>query len=993
MGEIAKKYLNSSNKLVDEVVGYLKGCLRDEDHENFFDHLMVVVPTAEGGRNLRLALAKEFPDRAILPPCVVQPSHLLKPADANVRPVSDVELQAAFLAFIASMKGEIKDRELWNLLFKPGFLDDARALLGFLDQLNEIWRSLAGKGLLMQDVLKNPKAVEVLTTAVGCELDRWQQLGDFETQFFAFLEIKGLYHYAKVVQLAVANPAPPPEDVTEVVLPALVDPIQALYPVLEKWQAVRDDLKITVLIHADESEAEKFDAWGRPKADRWSNVVLEKLRTEDIFRSATNQALGEKLADEFLELKDKPLPTLGLIDAGTFSDVQAALMSHDQAVHNPERHALNVSSLGAIVDLLMSVWGKFAESRALEWKDIAGLLRQYDVMNFVAPAGGDLDRAKILVEMDNFANKFLPVMRPTDTQLAFKDDHTSFSNLSAAIRKLETLFDTGLDLSDFVGAALRKLYAYPIDSREFHAAAAAVRNLLQELKGEVLQVLPKKEQFLIAREAVSKANYQLEPENANVIKTLGWLELAWTSKAQIALVGFHEGCVPDALIGHAFIPDSLREALGLTSNKQRFARDVYLLKELLASRKENDVKFFVALANAAGDIQKPSRLLFLCEDKELPVRVRHLFDDIQDSTPPPEFPKNPWTYKWPPEVSLQNAEEGFRGSLSPSAIDTYLNCPFTYFLKFGLGMNAVRLNEEIPANDFGSLAHKILEEYGKRHLKEPIAENEDQIREELGTLCDGEFEHVYGSRDSWAINVLLQLTSLKNRIQAFAKQQYTWAQAGWQIHETEYKLNRENGQKKELFPFAKHPDVALRGSVDRIDYHPSYGYRLIDYKTWDEVKNSHVLSSKKEDLAFAMDEMGLPICEEVSVTKKGDEKRIQRAVKSIQLPLYARALEAKEPSRFKSNGKSNIYDLCYVVLGNSPENVQAIMSCDNDNEKVKLIELRPLADEIVDQLLEGILANKFWPPSPSALQWDFGEYFFANIEKNIDQEWIEKVAR
>ncbi len=1020
MSQITKEYLAPSSKLVDAVVGwiiknqnaYSKGSDPIEyafKCANRFDHLMVVVPTAESGRNLRLALAKAFPDTGVLPPRVIQPSHLLTPAeeitysvgsdpteyvisDKTLRQASEVELQAAFLAFLASKKSEIKDRGIWPLLFKPGFLDDARALLGFLDQLNEIWHALAGRALLMCDVLQNSEAVKVLTGAVGCEMKRWEQLGDFETQFFAFLETKGVCHYAKKVQLAVANPAPPPAEIKEVILPALVDPIQAMYPVLEKWQEMRPNLKITVLIHADESAAGKFDAWGRPIPTKWGEEKLTKLRTEDIFRSATNQALGEKVAAEFCKIaQGQPLPALGLIDAGTFSDVQAALMTREKNVHNPERHALNVSSLGAIVDLVMSVWEKSSDRITLEWKEIAGLVRQHDVMMYLAPAGGTLNRADILAELDTFANKFLPVGCPTAAQLAYSDKHTKFENLSAAIDKLKSLFEVQKNLSDFISHALQKLYAHATSNREFQAAAAAVRRFLNDLKSEEFQSLPSKEQLLIARPALARTNYQLEPEGESVIKTLGWLELAWTAKEQIALVGFHEGCVPDALIGHAFLPNKLRTALGLTSNDQRLARDVYLLKELLACREGNDVKFFVALANAAGDIQKPSRLLFLCEEEELPVRACHLFDEIQETSSPPEAPKKPWTYKWPTEIPLPNARKGFRGSLSPSAIDTYLNCPFTYFLKYGLGMNTVKMNEEIPANDFGTLAHKILEDYGKRHLNSRIGETEEQIRAELMMLCDEEFKRVYGKQENWTINTLLQLESLKKRIQAFAKQQYMWAQEKWQIYACEYKLNKNGEADEELYPFKNHPDVALRGSVDRIDHHPLYGYRLIDYKTWDTKDYSHVFSAKKEDLHFAKDVMGLSLYETVTRTKKGEERIKSYAIKSIQLPLYARALETKKPDQFKPDGQSQIYDMCYIVLGDSPEEVGAIM--DQKDEKFQLNKIRPLADQIVDKLLEEILANKFWPASPNALKWEFGEYFFANIEKSIDPEWIQKVTR
>ncbi len=970
MGEIVKEYLVSSNKLVDEVVKKIEGRKKDGGRDNFFDHLMVVVPTAESGRNLRLALAKAFSGRGVVPPHVVQPIHLLKPADENIKQASDVELQAAFLAFIASRKPELQkpdvedEKRLWNLLFKPGFLDDARALLGFLDQLNEIWHALAGSGLLMRDVLCVPAAKALLAEANGLELEeqRWGQLGDFETQFFAFLESEGLCHYAKVIQLAKENPADPPEGVTEVILPALVDPIQALYPVLEQWQAARPGLKLTVLIHADEIDAAKFDAWGRPKSDAWTHEILGQLQTKDIFRSATNQALGERLADEFAKLNDHALPALGLIDAGTFSDVQSALMNKGKTVHNPERHALNVSSLGAIVDVLMSVWEKRSNPIALEWKEIAGLLRQHDVMNYVAPAAGALDRAEVLEELDNFANKFLPVSRPTPAQLAYRDEHVGFLGLDAAIRRLEELFDAELDLADFVSVALRKIFENPTASREFHAAAAATREFLQKLKSDAVRKLTPKEQLLIARQALAKTNYQLDPEDQNVIKTLGWLELAWTPKQQIALAGFHEGCVPDALIGHAFLPDSLRVALGLTSNEQRFARDVYLQKEILACREENDVKFFVALANAAGDIQKPSRLLFLCADEDLPVRVRHLFDEISADEKSGGKAVG-LSYKLKKSDVAADIQRSFKGRLSPSAIDAYIKCPFTYLLQRGLHLKGYRGEEEMPANEFGTLAHAVLQEYTERQIRR-TRENQGQLKRE--DLIQGEllacFENcvaLYGK--TLTANTALQLDSLKSRILAFAPIQAQWAADGWDAYAAEYEVRDPDafdvdGEK-----------IAMRGFIDRVDCRVKDGkthYRIIDYKTWDSSKilEERVFAASKEENAFA-EEMGFWHERLPGASARSSARRFL----TVQLPLYARSFERLE--------NCEVVEMCYLLLGSGPSEV--CMRLGVDDGFCNLMNVKEASLETAQRAVEGIVRRDFWHfgPSENWRKYDFERYF------------------
>ena len=60
------EFLNPGRKLVDEVVDWLCGRVeRDPSGARSLAHLMVVVPTAQSGRNLRLALAKKAAEMPI----------------------------------------------------------------------------------------------------------------------------------------------------------------------------------------------------------------------------------------------------------------------------------------------------------------------------------------------------------------------------------------------------------------------------------------------------------------------------------------------------------------------------------------------------------------------------------------------------------------------------------------------------------------------------------------------------------------------------------------------------------------------------------------------------------------------------------------------------------------------------------------------------------------------------------------------------------------
>ncbi len=977
--------LDPSRTLVDEVVGYLRRCTKEGVPANFFDHLMVVVPTAESGRSLRLALTEAFLREtaegrvgAVLPPRVVQPMQLIRPAkvrDANGNEVepypaaTEVELQAAFLTFINDPQNNVGQ---WETLFKKVFLErkETHAFLGFLDQLNEIWHALSSNGLLMQDVLTQPQARAVLERAQGSELQRWEELAQFERAFFAFLEARGLYHHARYIQLALANPAPLPEGIEAVILPALVDPVRVLYPILESY-----DKPIHVLIQASEADKNRFDEWGRPKVESWTGEQrpVLSLRDEDIVRTATNRALGTTVANTFASATEpSAFPVLGLLDEGVYADVQAAFLTAGVEVHNPEMHTLRVSSLGALLDLLVHIWER--RGGAAEWKVMSALLRLHDVQ--LALQG---ERQAILKALDRYANTRFPLDEPTGPALerlkkeCDRRGQTPYAVLAEALEKLRAeILNPALmkgSLVAFLYEALVRIYpkvASP--NKEFLAAIHAVHQLFESLSTEALSAfsqLPEAAWVEIVRRAIASATYSLEtPEGA--IKTLGWLELTWSSAAQVALIGCHEGCVPDALIGHAFLPDSLRVALGLTSNLQRLARDTYLFKNLLDARQTGDVRVFISLANANGDIQRPSRLLFLCDSNDLPQRAHTLFGDLASdegggSRKLPETLR----YQWPSEAPLQGASERSPGHLSPSSIDTYIQCPFTYFLRYGLGMSVFTPKDELGADDFGSLTHKILELYAHEQIARTKAGHSQlsdagAIRASLEKHFTTYTHHLYGTNVS--LGLQLQLEALKSRLLAVASVQAQWAQEGWEIAYTEYRINGVSIE-----------GVTLHGSVDRIDVRSVDGrkeFRVIDYKTWDKTDKvkDHLLGSKQEAIEFAK-LRGFPI------VKNAKDK--ERRLLTTQLPLYAWALQEKEPTLFRGC----IVSLGYLVLGKTEENVQFV--------EEEVMEHQAAALETVRLAIDQLKHNIFWPPDPSERwRWDFEAFFFLDPEKDASAPWV-----
>lgn len=978
MENCAKKperfFLNPSRKLVDETVDWLCGNDRypgrirtTAEGAQSLDHVMVVVPTAQSGRNLRLALARRFNGRGLIPPRIVQPIHLVVPRENGLREASTTEVAAAFQQYIKENRESVL--ALGHLVRKEEF-DDLTARFALLDQLEDIWRILAGRGLLMQDVPELGKAV--FEEDIGDEGPRWKELAELERGFFDYLKGLGLAYPTQSVCLAKESAAILPEEVEEIVLPALADPVRVFEDVLKQQLAAGK--KVTVLFHADERDESLFDMWGRPKTECWTGErrpELHRLADSDIVVAADISSLSRRLVSDYPSAESgASLPSLALCDADLYDGLAGAFLVKGYVVHNPERHPLAQSSLGRMIRGLIAIY----DSKDLPWREFVLFFRSDDVLSALGLQ--DEKRAEVLAGLDIAQNVYFPAEIPSDFRFPADDgmrdsDKEKLDAFFRQGRKVEGVFSDarqGSGIAGFVRKVLRWVFAdrkaaCGAAEKEFNAAVDAAREFLNELEGGVVAGLDATwpERTALARRVFSSACYSLEPETPEAIKTEGWLELAWSPSERIALAGLHEGKVPDSVVGHPFLPDKLRKALGLTSNDDRLARDSWLLYELLASHGEHSIHAYVARTDDKGDICRPSRLLYLCSDTGLPARVSHLFGDIP-STRGPLVKKVDWPLRLPRAVDAP-------GHFSPSAIDTYVKCPLNYLLKYGLRMKPYKEKSELGADDFGTLVHAALEMYAK----DQIDRMDDQFTDasEIRSFFTREvFPKIREKFKGASLNIDLQIQALEGRLDLFAVAQAEWAEQGWRIRMAEKEVPAD--LDIEGLGFRVH------GYVDRVDENINIksGKRwcVIDYKTWDEATLiNHVFTSDRtggkndEQLAFAR-EMGYPLLK----NRKGDEKQ---RVLSVQLPVYGMCIAALEP---RAGFEEQRFQ--YLVLG-------------KNEEKVGFRELQEgfvdVSIKTAKQAVENIKAGIFWPPGPGEeWKWDFKGLFAVDPVKDLgESDW------
>ena len=138
------------------------------------------------------------------------------------------------------------------------------------------------------------------------------------------------------------------------------------------------------------------------------------------------------------------------------------------------------------------------------------------------------------------------------------------------------------------------------DQRE-RQALERIRDALQGQTGIPESLAPATTASAAIRLALMGVSRELlAPESeSDAVEMIGWLELPLDDAPMLVVCGMNDGFVPSSLNSDAFLPNGLREVLGLEDNRRRYARDAYALCVLTHSRKS--VRFVAGRHDLLGD--------------------------------------------------------------------------------------------------------------------------------------------------------------------------------------------------------------------------------------------------------------------------------------------------------------------------------------------------------------------------------------------------------
>ncbi|TFE67467.1 PD-(D/E)XK nuclease family protein [Methylacidiphilum caldifontis] len=410
----------------------------------------------------------------------------------------------------------------------------------------------------------------------------------------------------------------------------------------------------------------------------------------------------------------------------------------------------------------------------------------------------------------------------------------------------------------------------------------------------------------------------------------GWLELLWDDASHLILAGFQEGDVPKSMGTNLILDEERRKQLGLRSQAMRLTRDGLLLR-YLAERlsRKGRIDIFLSKRDSEGEVLYPSRLLFFLEDKELPRRVSTLFSSLPSQTIPKG--KTSLFKLKPPFPALNNQE-----SLSVSAINDYLSCPFYFYLKHGLGWQPFELPQaELVESDFGAILHEVLTIFGKSYESKELVDP-NQIFLFLADQLEKILTDRYGKTRTLALH--FQQKAMLGRLKTFSLFQAARRKEGWQVVDVEKSIELQI------------EGMRIRGRIDRIDQREEE-LLIIDYKTMkaQEPFRSHLRMVRSNE--------ELPPTEAYFLFEGKKWRWL-----NFQLPLYYLGL--------KSVGAGKSLAVAFYFLSHREGN--------------DLLKLWPLdkshfleeSTQSISKVVKAIKENKFWPPNPKADIWRYPPWNF-----------------
>ena len=334
------------------------------------------------------------------------------------------------------------------------------------------------------------------------------------------------------------------------------------------------------------------------------------------------------------------------------------------------------------------------------------------------------------------------------------------------------------------------------------------------------------------------------------VQIMGVLETRLLDFDRLLLLNVEEGIIPQKQVDNSFIPFYLRKAYHMQTSDEKATIYAYNFFRLL-SRAGHSTLLYASADTSEGGKGMSRFILQMLYSSEFNVQKLRL-----------EEP-NTLTMR---ELVLPTTQRAHFKRLSPSALNTYISCPYQFYLQYVLG---IRPKEEesvlFKSNTKGSFVHHTMEHIYREYLH---CDGKSLVR-----ISPGEIEAVRTSEQRLDEALLAAYDSMnKEWMKDYPDDPNHYLPEHHRAENVEIKgfvkniLERDREDAKTgLYVYKlEHPyyfsvpidgvgDIEVGGKVDRLDIYGSEGnqhLRIVDYKSggYNDKTHDEKMSSSWEDM-------------------------------------------------------------------------------------------------------------------------------------------------
>ena len=317
------------------------------------------------------------------------------------------------------------------------------------------------------------------------------------------------------------------------------------------------------------------------------------------------------------------------------------------------------------------------------------------------------------------------------------------------------------------------------------------------------------------------------------LQVMGVLETRNLDFKNVFLLSLNEGAFPSTGGKGSYIPHNIRNAYGLPTLAHQDAMYSYLFYRTL-QRAENIHLFYNSETDVLGQGEMSRYLQQLLFESGLNIRKHVLHNPVQPhGITPLTVSKNEEILSTLASlVTVNENRRGFQG-ISPSALNSYIECRLQFYFKYVAKIREPKLvEEELDARVLGNFLHKVMENFYKdlaqrKGTKQVEKSDFKDAAATVNVLIDDVFREAYRLDPDKPVEYggqrLVVFEVVKRFVGQILKVDQSYAPFTIEALEKEglvYSLNIDRPPYK----------VILGGKIDRVDRKDDR-LRIIDYKT------------------------------------------------------------------------------------------------------------------------------------------------------------------